>query len=157
MILRCLKRTPDLVLIYPMGDNFDLVGYADIDYAENLVDRKSTSGMAHFLGSSLIFWGTKKQNSVALFTAEVEYVAVALCCDQLLWIKKQLEDFGILFEFVPLYYDNISTVNMANNLVQHKRTKHIDVRHRIVDIFIKALGREPFKRNGSGPGLMRPS
>ncbi|XP_070050221.1 uncharacterized protein [Nicotiana tomentosiformis] len=30
--------------------------------------------------------GTKKQNSVALSTAEGEYVAVASCCAQLLWI-----------------------------------------------------------------------
>ncbi|KAM3304197.1 hypothetical protein P3S67_015229 [Capsicum chacoense] len=28
-----------------------------------------------------------------------------------------------------LYYDNTSVINMAKNSVQHKRTKHIDVRH----------------------------
>ncbi|XP_070004872.1 secreted RxLR effector protein 161-like [Nicotiana sylvestris] len=64
-ILRYLKGTQDLVL----------------------VDRKSTSGMAHFLGSCLISWGTRKQNSVALSTAEAEYVAAASCYAQLLWIK----------------------------------------------------------------------
>ncbi|XP_070030759.1 uncharacterized mitochondrial protein AtMg00810-like [Nicotiana sylvestris] len=57
------------------GDSFNLIGYADADYAGYLVDRKSTSGMAHFLGSCLISWGTRKQNSVALSTTEVEYVA----------------------------------------------------------------------------------
>ncbi|XP_070026240.1 secreted RxLR effector protein 161-like [Nicotiana sylvestris] len=50
-ILRCLKGTLDLVLYYPSGDNFNLIGYADADYAYYLVDRKSTSGMAHFLDS----------------------------------------------------------------------------------------------------------
>nr|XP_016508972.1 PREDICTED: uncharacterized protein LOC107826499 [Nicotiana tabacum] len=60
----------DLVLYYPSGDSFNLIGYADTDYVGYLVDRKSTSGMAHFLGSCLISWGTKKQNSVALSTAE---------------------------------------------------------------------------------------
>ncbi|XP_070022874.1 secreted RxLR effector protein 161-like [Nicotiana sylvestris] len=43
-----------------------------------LADRKSTSGMAHFLGSCLISWGTRKQNLVALSTAEAEYVAATL-------------------------------------------------------------------------------
>ncbi|XP_070032459.1 secreted RxLR effector protein 161-like [Nicotiana tomentosiformis] len=62
-ILRCLKGTQDLVLYYTSGDNFDLIWYADADYAGYLVERKSTSGMAHFLGSCLISWGTKKQNS----------------------------------------------------------------------------------------------
>ena len=75
-ILRYLKGTSDLGLWYPKGSNFDLVGYADADYAGYLGDRKSTTGMAHFLGSCLISWGSKKQNSVALSTAEAEYVAV---------------------------------------------------------------------------------
>ncbi|XP_070058190.1 secreted RxLR effector protein 161-like [Nicotiana tomentosiformis] len=86
-ILRYLKGTQDLVLYYPSGDNFDLIGYADADYADYLVDWKSTSGLAHFLGSCLISWGTRKRNSVALSTAEAEYVAVASCCAQLLWTK----------------------------------------------------------------------
>ncbi|XP_075083304.1 secreted RxLR effector protein 161-like [Nicotiana tabacum] len=87
-ILRYLKGTQDLVMYYPSGDNFNLVGYADADYAGYLVDRKSTSRMAHFLGSCLISWGTRKQNSAALSTAEAEYVAPASCCARLLWIKQ---------------------------------------------------------------------
>ncbi|XP_070025568.1 secreted RxLR effector protein 161-like [Nicotiana sylvestris] len=76
-ILRYLKGTQDLVLYYPSGESFDLIRYADADYVGYLVDRKSTFGMAHFLGSCLISWGTRKQNSMALSTAEVEYVVVA--------------------------------------------------------------------------------
>ncbi|XP_070032976.1 secreted RxLR effector protein 161-like [Nicotiana tomentosiformis] len=86
-ILRYLKGMHDLVLYYPSGDNFDLIGYADADYAGYLVDRKSTSGMAHFMCSCQISWGTRKQNSVSLSTAEAKYVAAASCCAQLLWIK----------------------------------------------------------------------
>ncbi|XP_070014743.1 secreted RxLR effector protein 161-like [Nicotiana sylvestris] len=50
-ILRYLKGTQDLVLYYPLGDNFNLISYADANYAGYLVDKKSTSRMAHFLGS----------------------------------------------------------------------------------------------------------
>ncbi|XP_070025825.1 secreted RxLR effector protein 161-like [Nicotiana sylvestris] len=53
-ILRYLKGTHDLVLYYPSSDNFNLIGYADADYAGYLMDMKSTSGMAHLLGSCLI-------------------------------------------------------------------------------------------------------
>ncbi|XP_016440612.1 secreted RxLR effector protein 161-like [Nicotiana tabacum] len=94
-ILRYLKGTQYLVLYYPSSDNFNLIGYADADYAGYLVDRKSTSEMAHFLGSFLISWGTRKQNSVALSIAEAEYVAAVSCCAQLLYIKQQLKDFGV--------------------------------------------------------------
>ncbi|XP_070057728.1 secreted RxLR effector protein 161-like [Nicotiana tomentosiformis] len=86
-ILRYLKGTTDLCLWYPKGSNFNLVGYADADYIGFLVDRKSTSDMAHFLGSCLVFWATKKKSFVALSTAEAGYVAAASCCAQLMWIK----------------------------------------------------------------------
>ncbi|XP_070018052.1 secreted RxLR effector protein 161-like [Nicotiana sylvestris] len=78
---------PDIVFSVGLCTNFNLVGYDDVDYAGFLVDRKSTSGMAHFLGSCLVSWATKKHNSVALSTAEAEYVVAASCCAQLLWIK----------------------------------------------------------------------
>ncbi|XP_047249877.1 secreted RxLR effector protein 161-like [Capsicum annuum] len=92
---RYLKGTSNLGLWYPKGSNFNLVGYSDVDYAGYLVDRKSTISMAYFLGSCLIIWSTKKQNSVALSTAEAEYVAPGSYCSQLLWIKRQLIDFGV--------------------------------------------------------------
>ncbi|XP_075086402.1 secreted RxLR effector protein 161-like [Nicotiana tabacum] len=94
-ILRYLKGMHDLVLYYPSGDNFDLIGYTDVDYAGYLVGRKITSGMAHFLGSCPISWGTRKQNLVALSTTEAD----------------------------------TSALNIVKHLTQHKRTKHIDVRH----------------------------
>ncbi|XP_070008128.1 secreted RxLR effector protein 161-like [Nicotiana sylvestris] len=176
-IMRYLKGTQDVVLYYPSSDSFNLIGYTDTDYASYLVDRKSTSGMAHFLGSCVISWGTRKQNSVALSIAETKYVAAASCCAQLLWIKRQLENFGVLTESVTLLCDNTSALNMATNLVQHKRTKHIDVRHhflrdnmekglicmkfcstedQIADIFTKALSKKHFERNRVNLGLLKP-
>ncbi|XP_070028880.1 uncharacterized protein [Nicotiana sylvestris] len=86
-ILRYLKGTQDLVLYYLSGENFNLIGYVDADYAGYLVDRKNISRMTHCLGSCLISWGKRKQNSVALSTAEAEYIVVASCCALLLWIK----------------------------------------------------------------------
>ncbi|XP_070013457.1 uncharacterized mitochondrial protein AtMg00810-like [Nicotiana sylvestris] len=86
-IVRYLKGTHDLVLYYPSRDSFNLIGYADANYVGYLVDMKNTYGMAPFLGSCLISWGTMKQNSVALSTIEVEYIVAASCCAQLLWIK----------------------------------------------------------------------
>jgi hypothetical protein len=83
-ILRYLVHTPNLGLWYPKGSTFDLLGYSDSDYAGCKVDRKSTSGTCQFLGRSLMSWSSKKQNSVALSTAEAEYVATGACCAQLL-------------------------------------------------------------------------
>ena len=128
-ILRYLVHTPSLGLWYPKGSNFNLIGYADSDYAGCKVDRKSTSGTCQFLGRSLVSWTSKKQNSVALSTAEAEYISAGSCCAQLLWMRQTLRDYGINLKSVPLLCDNESAIKIANNPVQHSRTKHIDIRH----------------------------
>jgi hypothetical protein len=83
-ILRYLVHTPKFGLWYPKGSTFDLIGYSDADWAGCKIDRKSSSGTSQFLGRSLVSWASKKQNSVALSTAEAEYIATGHCCVQLL-------------------------------------------------------------------------
>jgi hypothetical protein len=83
-ILRYLKHTPSVGLWYPKEATFDLIGYSDSDYAGCKIDRKNTSLGCHLLGRSLVSWTSKKQNSVALSTAEAEYIAVGACCTQIL-------------------------------------------------------------------------
>jgi hypothetical protein len=81
-IMRYLVYTPKFGLWYPKGSTFDLIGYFDADWAGCKIDRKSTSGTCQFLGRSLVSWASKKQNSVALSTAEAEYIAaeaIAVC------------------------------------------------------------------------------
>jgi hypothetical protein len=130
-ILRYLKHTQGVGLWYSKGARFELVGYSDSDYAGDKVERRSTSGTYQLLGRSLVSWSSKKQNSVALSTAEAEYIAIGNCA-QILWIKATLKDFGIKFRKVPLLCDNESVMKLTNNLVQHQRTKHIDIRHHFI-------------------------
>lgn len=85
--------------------------------------------MAHFLGPYLVSWATKKENPVALSTAEAEYVVAASYYTQLLWIKQLLVDFGIKVDCIPIMCDNTSAVIITKNPVYHKLTMHIDVRH----------------------------
>lgn len=91
-----------MVLFYPTTYTFHLTRYADVDYAGFLVDHKSTLGVAHFVGSTLIYWGTKKQKFIAFSTTEVEYVCVTSYYAQLLWIKKHLENFDIFIDTILL-------------------------------------------------------
>jgi hypothetical protein len=128
-IIRYLVHTPNLGLWYHKGSTFDLLGYSDSDYAGCKVNRKSTSRTCQFLGRSLVSWSFKKQNYVALSTAEVEYVAAGACCAQLLWTRLPLRDFGCKFSKVPLLCDNESAIKLANNPVNHSRTKHIYIKH----------------------------
>jgi hypothetical protein len=128
-ILRYLVHTPNFGLWYPKCSNFNLLGYSDSDYGGCKVERKSTSGTCQFLEWSLVSWSSKKQNSVALSTAEVEHVAVGACCAQLLWMKQTLNDYGCRFTKIPLLCDNESAIKLANDPISHSRTKHIDIHH----------------------------
>jgi hypothetical protein len=128
-ILRYFKHTPNIGLWYPKSTNLTLVGFSDSDFAGSLVDRKSTSGACHFLGRSLVSWSSKKQNSVALSTAEAEYITTGSCCTQILYLKQSLVDYNIKLGSVPLLCDNESAVKISKNLILHSRTKHIDIRH----------------------------
>jgi hypothetical protein len=75
-IFRYLKHTPEFGIWYS-ASSLDLVGFSDADFVGCGIDRKSTSGTCHFLGSSLICWSSQKQSSVAQSTIEIEYVAAA--------------------------------------------------------------------------------
>jgi hypothetical protein len=81
-----------------------------------------------------VSWSSKKQNSIALSTAETEYVVGGACCAQLLWMKQTLRDFGCEQSKIPLLCDNEGAIKLADNPVNHSRTKHIDIhRHFLRD------------------------
>ena len=91
------------------------------------------------LGRSLVSWSSKKQNSVTLSTAEVEYIAMGACCAQILYMKQTLLDYGVVLEKVPLLCDNKSAVKLANNLIQHSHTKHIDTAITFLEIMLQRM------------------
>jgi hypothetical protein len=76
-----------------------------------------------------VSWVSKKQNSIVLSTTEVEYIVVGHCCAQLLYMRQTLRDYGYKLSKVLLLCDNESAIRMADNPVEHSRTKHIDIRY----------------------------
>ncbi|KAI3503815.1 hypothetical protein L1887_32266 [Cichorium endivia] len=131
-IFRYLQGTKAMGLWYPIGDNFKLQAFTDSDHAGCKLDRKSISRGCQFLGGRLMSWSSKKQNCVALSSAEAEYVAASTCCSQVLWMKTQLLDYGYRFLQVPIYCDSKSAIAICHNPIQHSMTKHIDLRYHII-------------------------
>ncbi|GKB24159.1 retrovirus-related pol polyprotein from transposon TNT 1-94 [Tanacetum coccineum] len=68
----------------------------------------------------------------AMSFVEAEYVVVAGCCANILWMESQLNDYDIHYKMVPIFYDNTSAIAIANNPILHSRTKHIDIRYHFI-------------------------
>ncbi|GKA18503.1 retrovirus-related pol polyprotein from transposon TNT 1-94 [Tanacetum coccineum] len=106
--------------------------YSDINHAGCQDTRRNTSGSAQFLGDKLVSWSSKKQKSTAISSTKVEYITLSGCCAQILWMRSQLTDYGFLFNKIPLYCDNKSTIALCCNNIQQSRAKHIDVRYHCI-------------------------
>nr|GEZ97106.1 retrovirus-related Pol polyprotein from transposon TNT 1-94 [Tanacetum cinerariifolium] len=83
-------------------------------------------------GDKLVSWLSKKQNCTSMSSEKAEYVSLSACCDQVLWMRTQLIDYGIYFDKIPMYYDSKAAIAISCNPVQHSRTKHIDVRYHFI-------------------------
>nr|GEW89883.1 retrovirus-related Pol polyprotein from transposon TNT 1-94 [Tanacetum cinerariifolium] len=55
-------------------------------------------------GDKLVSWMSKKQNCIAMSTAEAEYVALSASCTQVMWMRTQLQDYGFNYNKIPLYF-----------------------------------------------------
>ncbi|GJW15890.1 retrovirus-related pol polyprotein from transposon TNT 1-94 [Tanacetum coccineum] len=174
-IFRYIRGTSHLGLWYPKGTGIETIVYADSDHAGDYVDRKSTSGVCTFMGCCLTSWFAKKQTELAISMTEAEYVSAGKACQQALWMKQALIDYGILLDDITIMCDNKGTINLSKNPVQYSRTKHIEIHHHflrdnvqkgnisiekvasednIADIFTKPLKREVFNYLRLGLGMM---
>nr|GEX41261.1 retrovirus-related Pol polyprotein from transposon TNT 1-94 [Tanacetum cinerariifolium] len=71
------------------------------------------------------------------FNAETEYVALSASCAQVMWMRKQLQDYGFNYNKIPLYCDSQSAIAISCNLVQHSRTKHIHTQYHFIKKQVK--------------------
>ena len=137
-ILRYLQGTVDYGLDYRQGDGVRLAGYTDSDWAGCASDRKSTSGCCFGLGSAVVSWFSRKQQSVALSSAEAEYMAASLASCEAIWLRKMLFGlFGQPLRPSVIYCDNQSCIKLTENPVFHDRSKHIGIKYHFIRDYVQ--------------------
>lgn len=85
-----------------------------------------------YIGSSLIMWRSVKQNTVALSSTEAEYMSLADCSREVLWLKQLMQELGVRSQSIEVRVDNNGTIKLAEQHVTLPRSKHIDIRHHFV-------------------------
>lgn len=137
-ILRYLKSTKNFGLRYTKSiDKVCVISaFADADFANNIIDRKSVSGFLISVYDNFVFWKTKKQTTVSLSSAEAEYVALANCSAECIFVSYLISEILSVNVYpIKIYEDNQSSIKMAETL-ETKRTKHIDVKHHFIRDYI---------------------
>ena len=128
-VLRYLSGTTTVGIAFSKGGS-SLVGYCDWDYAGDVDSRRSTTGYVFTLMGGAVSWSSKLQSTVAVSTAEAEYMSAASAVKEALWLRKLLSDFEVMStEPVLLFCDSQAALKLLVNPIVSARSKHIDVLH----------------------------
>ena len=177
-VLRYIKGTLDVGIVFRKSDNFELVGYSDADWAGDVDSRKSTSGYVFLVGGNIVSWASKKQSVVALSTTEAEYIALCSATQEAIWLRRLLASVEQQQDNpTTIHEDNQGAISMSKNPRNSSRTKHIDIKFHFVreaaqknevrihhcttqnmvaDTLTKGLPKPAFERHRTSLGIGRP-
>ena len=153
-----------------IGDNpaVHLVGYCDADWAGDAESRRSTTAYLFMMAGAAVSWKSMLQATVALSTAEAEYMALCAAVQEAIFLRTLLSEVGNTQEQATVIYeDNQSCIALTRSAMTHGRSKHIAIKYHftrekvqsgevvieycptaqmVADALTKALGRVIFAR-----------
>jgi hypothetical protein len=128
-VLVYLKGTVSFGLNFINSED-KLIGYTDASWADNTDNRRSTSGNIFISSGAAISRMSKSQSTVALSTAEAEYIVLFDATREATWLRKLWTDITqSVLDPTTIYVDNQSAIAIANNNKSSKRTKHMDIKY----------------------------
>ena len=135
-VLQYLRGRERLGLLFQYGANDTcdtLCAFADADWANDPVQRKSTTGYIVFFNGVPISWHSGLQSTISLSSCEAEYVALSECCREVDYLRS-IVDFLHHPSKGPtqIFEDNQGTIDLVGNPVHHRRTKHVEVKYHYV-------------------------
>eukprot|EP00873_Tetraselmis_striata_P013542 jgi/Tetstr1/433806/TSEL_022993.t1 len=130
-VLRYLKGTKTLGLTFSGGKADGLLhGYCDADWAGDVVSRRSTTGFVFMLCGAAVSWKSQLQATVALSTAEAEYMALCAAVCEALFLRELLRELCCAqSEATVIFEDNQSCIALTRNPMTHGRSKHIAIKY----------------------------
>ena len=108
-ILKYVKRTKEMFLVYGGEEELNAKGYVDAKFQTYRDDCQSQTGFVYVMNGGAVSWTSSKQDTVADSTTEAEYIAACEAAKEGVWIRKFLEDLGVFPGWskpLDLYCDN---------------------------------------------------
>ena len=131
-LLRYIKGTLDYCITYFGSVSPEPLCWQDASFADG-PGRRSRTGLVILMCGGAVIWASKLQPTVALSTVEAEYMALTAACQELLFLRQQLESFGLpMPQPLRMFEDNKGCIALATNAVSTHKTKHIDIKYHFV-------------------------
>jgi hypothetical protein len=130
-VFRYLNGTPDLGILFDGEGCQEPQGYTDSNWGDtDPQDKRSTSGMVYLLANGPISWQARKQRTTATSSTEAEYVAQCGATKEAVYLRQFMAELQRSIKGpTSVYADNTSAIALAQNQVQHARTRHIDFQY----------------------------
>ncbi|KAJ9522562.1 hypothetical protein QJQ45_008399 [Haematococcus lacustris] len=90
---------------------------------------RSTTGYVFTLHGAAISWSSRLQPTVAMSTAEAQYMAALGAVKEAVWLRKLMQDLGLPDTCVNIMCDNQAALQLLNNPMASARSKYISVHH----------------------------
>ena len=139
-ILKYLRRTKDMFLVYGGDDELSVKGYTDASYLTNSDDSRSQSGYVFVMNGGAVSLKSSKQDTVSASTTEAEYIAASEAAKEAVWIRNFLMDLGVVqgaSNPLDVYCDNNGAIAQAKEPRQHQKNKHILMRYHLIRQFVE--------------------
>ncbi|XP_070036269.1 uncharacterized mitochondrial protein AtMg00810-like [Nicotiana tomentosiformis] len=140
-LLIYLKKDPTLGIFYSNNSGYSIFAYCDFDWAACPDSRRSITGYIIPVGDSPISRKSKKQKTISLSSAEVEYRSLMKVVGELVWLSRLFEELTIPQSSpIDVFWDSQSAIHIPHNPMFHEQTKHIEVDCHFDDMNVKRKG-----------------
>ncbi|KAE9353975.1 hypothetical protein PF008_g4740 [Phytophthora fragariae] len=138
-ILRYVWGTRSMALVYQRDVHAPRIKvYTDADSANNILDRKSISGVLAQVHGCTVHWSCKRQTVVAKSSTAAEFISCSMGVEEVIWIRMFLSAISGVHDTskIPVLIDKKSTIHRILNGKTFEAQKTIDVMfHAIKDTY----------------------
>ena len=116
----------------PRGKSVQTNVYSDSDHAGDRVTRRSQTGIMVFINMSLVYWFSKRQNTVEASTFGSEYIAVRIAVEKIKALRYKLRMMDVPLDGPSnLFVDNQSVVKASMNPESTLSKKHVSIAYHL--------------------------